>query len=115
MTDILRLVPEADRRILPTLSRLSENDINCIWADVSGYIERHMTLQKGVHLAGLGTFTFSQQKLDIGNKFRMIQRPIFLLTGKLVQSLGLKQVRPLAAGEHILEDEPEGLFHHKLM
>ncbi|XP_042343523.1 coiled-coil domain-containing protein 81-like [Plectropomus leopardus] len=115
MTDILRLVPEADRRILPTLSRLSENDINCIWADVSGYIERHMTLQKGVHLAGLGTFTFSQQKLDIGNKFRMIQRPIFLLTGKLVQSLGLKQVRPLAAGEHILEDEPEGLFHHKLI
>ncbi|KAG8001288.1 Coiled-coil domain-containing protein 81 [Nibea albiflora] len=71
MTDILRLVAEADRRTLPTLSQLSEN--------------------------GLGTFTFSQQKLDIGNKFTVIQRPIFLLAGKLVQSLGLKQVRPLAA------------------
>ncbi|TNN74490.1 Coiled-coil domain-containing protein 81 [Liparis tanakae] len=31
----------------------------------------------------------------------MIQRPIFLLSGKLVQSLGLKQVRPLAAATHL--------------
>ncbi|KAI9533103.1 hypothetical protein NQZ68_026656 [Dissostichus eleginoides] len=60
-----------------------------------------MALQKGVHLAGLGTFTFSQQKLDIGNKFTMIQRPIFLLAGKLVQSLGLKQISPLAAATHL--------------
>ncbi|XP_022624050.1 coiled-coil domain-containing protein 81 [Seriola dumerili] len=59
-----------------------------------------MTLQKGVRLAGLGTFTFSQQKLDLGNKFTVIQRPIFLLAGKLVQSLGLKQTRPLAAVTH---------------
>uniref|UniRef100_UPI0037E8265A coiled-coil domain-containing protein 81-like n=1 Tax=Semicossyphus pulcher TaxID=241346 RepID=UPI0037E8265A len=101
MTDILRLVSESDRRTLPTLSQLSENDINCIWADVSSYIERQMNLQKGVHLAGLGTFTFSQQKLDIGNRFTMIQRPIFLLAGKLVQSLGLKQFRPLAAATHL--------------
>ncbi|KAA8595856.1 hypothetical protein FQN60_011147 [Etheostoma spectabile] len=101
MTDILRLVPEADTRTLPTLSQLSENDINCIWADMSAYIERQMTLQKGVNLAGLGTFTFSQQKLDIGNKFTMIQRPVFLLAGKLVQSLGLKQLRPLAAAAHL--------------
>uniref|UniRef100_A0A3B4V356 CCDC81 HU domain-containing protein n=1 Tax=Seriola dumerili TaxID=41447 RepID=A0A3B4V356_SERDU len=73
------------------------SDIDCIWADVSAYTERQMTLQKGVRLAGLGTFTFSQQKLDLGNKFTVIQRPIFLLAGKLVQSLGLKQTRPLAA------------------
>ncbi|XP_041650656.1 coiled-coil domain-containing protein 81-like [Cheilinus undulatus] len=101
MTDILRLVSEADRRTSPTLSKLSENDINGIWADVSAYIERQMTLQKGVQLAGLGTFTFSQQKLDIGNRFTMIQRPIFILAGKLIQSLGLKQGRPLAAATHI--------------
>ncbi|XP_076587231.1 coiled-coil domain-containing protein 81-like isoform X1 [Chaetodon auriga] len=31
----------------------------------------------------------------------MIQRPIFLLAGKLVQSLGLKQVRPLAAATNL--------------
>nr|XP_020460597.1 coiled-coil domain-containing protein 81 [Monopterus albus] len=101
MTDILRMVSEAHRRTLPTLSQLSENDIVSIWADVSAYIERQMTLQKGVHLAGLGTFTFSQQKLDIGHKFIMIQRPIFVLAGKLAQSLGLKQARPLAAATHL--------------
>ncbi|KAF7654769.1 hypothetical protein LDENG_00064850 [Lucifuga dentata] len=60
-----------------------------------------MTSQKGVHVGSLGTFTFSQQKLDIGTKFIMIQRPIFLLAGKLAQSQGLKQARPLAAATHI--------------
>ncbi|XP_069553928.1 coiled-coil domain-containing protein 81-like isoform X1 [Brachyistius frenatus] len=101
MTDILRLVSEEDRRTLTVLSQLSKNDIECIWAEVSGYIERQMVLQKGVHVAGLGTFTFSQQKLDIGNKFSVIQRPIFVPAGKLVQSLGLKQTRPLAAATHL--------------
>ncbi|XP_019935286.2 coiled-coil domain-containing protein 81 isoform X1 [Paralichthys olivaceus] len=101
MTDVLRLVSQADRQDLPTLSQLSENDIGSIWADVSAYIERQMTLQKGVQLAGLGTFTFSQQRLDLGNRFTMIQRPIFLLAGKLLQSLGLKQTRPLAAATHL--------------
>ncbi|XP_058485867.1 coiled-coil domain-containing protein 81-like [Solea solea] len=101
MTDILRLVSDADTQTLPTLSQLSDNDIDSIWADVSAYIERQMTSQKGVHVAGLGTFTFSQQQLDLGNRFMMIQRPIFLVAGKLVQSLGLKQTRPLAAATHL--------------
>ncbi|KAM7405929.1 hypothetical protein PAMP_000342 [Pampus punctatissimus] len=96
MTNILQLASEAGKRTLPTLSKLSEDDIDSIWADVSAYIGR-----QGVHLAGLGTFTFSQQKLDIGNKFIVIQRPIFLLAGKLAQSLGLKQGRPLAAATNL--------------
>ncbi|KAK2853838.1 hypothetical protein Q5P01_006499 [Channa striata] len=101
MKDILRLLSETDRRTLPALQQLSENDIDSIWADVSAYIERQMSLHKGVHLAGLGTFTFSQQKLDIGNKFILIQRPVFLLAGKLTQSLGVKQSMPLAAATHL--------------
>ncbi|XP_029987036.1 coiled-coil domain-containing protein 81 isoform X2 [Sphaeramia orbicularis] len=101
MTDILRLVTEADRRTLPTLSQLSTNDMESIWAEVSAYTEHQMMAQKGVHLAGLGTFTFSQQTLDMGNKSTMVQRPIFLVAGKLVQSLGLKQARPLAAVTHL--------------
>uniref|UniRef100_A0A3P8UCI0 Coiled-coil domain containing 81 n=1 Tax=Amphiprion percula TaxID=161767 RepID=A0A3P8UCI0_AMPPE len=101
MTDVLRLLSEEDRRTLPVLSQLSKDDIDCIWADVSSYIERQMTLLKGVNLPGLGTFTFSQQKLDIGNKITVIQRPIFVLAGKLLQSLGLKQARPLAAATHL--------------
>ncbi|XP_068455484.1 coiled-coil domain-containing protein 81-like isoform X1 [Clinocottus analis] len=101
MTDILRLLSGADGGTVPPLPRLSGDDIQSIWAAVSAFIERQMTLQKGVRVAGLGTFTFSQQKLDIGNKYTMIQRPIFLIAGKLVQSLGLKQVRPLAAATHL--------------
>uniref|UniRef100_UPI003AB0DE24 coiled-coil domain-containing protein 81-like n=1 Tax=Centroberyx gerrardi TaxID=166262 RepID=UPI003AB0DE24 len=101
MIDLLRLLSDAERNAFSALSQLSENDIDSIWAYVSAYIERQMTLQKGVHLAGLGTFTFSQQKLDMGNKFIMIQRPIFLLAEKLAQSQGLKQARPLAAATHI--------------
>ncbi|XP_062270220.1 coiled-coil domain-containing protein 81-like [Platichthys flesus] len=101
MTDVLRLLSQADRKDLPTLSLLSENDIDSIWADVSAYIERQMALQKGVTLAGLGTFTFSQQRLDLGNRSTVIQRPIFILAGKLLQSLGLKQTRPLAAATHL--------------
>ncbi|KAM3625825.1 uncharacterized protein V6R79_018137 [Siganus canaliculatus] len=101
MSDLLRLAAQADRRKSPTLSQLSQNDINSIWANVSEYIEHQMALHKGVHLSGLGTFTFSQQKLDLGNKCTIIQRPIFLLTGKLIQSLGLKKVKPLAAATHL--------------
>ncbi|KAM9861160.1 coiled-coil domain-containing protein 81-like [Aulostomus maculatus] len=101
MTDLLRGVSEAEKRTLPTLSQLSDNDIDSIWTDVSAYIERQMKLQKGVNLTGLGTFSFSQQKLDLGTKFTMIQRPIFLLAGKLIQSLGLKQARPLGAATQL--------------
>ncbi|KAM9397219.1 coiled-coil domain-containing protein 81-like isoform 2-T2 [Salvelinus alpinus] len=97
MTDLLSVVSEAERKSFPTLSQLSENDIDSIWSNVSSFVERQMTLQRGVYIAGLGAFTFSQQKLDVGNKFVLIQRPIFLLSEKLSQSHGLKQVKPLSA------------------
>ncbi|KAM4593555.1 coiled-coil domain-containing protein 81-like [Odontesthes bonariensis] len=97
MTEILQLVSEEDRRTLPALSHLSKSDIDCVWAEISSYIKHQMTLRKGVRLPGLGTFTFSQQNLNTGNKFKKIQRPIFILAGKRVQSLGLKQTMPLAA------------------
>ncbi|XP_055010955.1 coiled-coil domain-containing protein 81 [Boleophthalmus pectinirostris] len=101
MIDILRLATGADTRTLSTLSELSANDIENIWADVSAYIESQMALLKGVHVDGLGTFTFSQQKLDLGLQSTTIYRPIFILSGKLVHSLGLKQARPLAVATHL--------------
>ncbi|XP_072320721.1 coiled-coil domain-containing protein 81-like [Eucyclogobius newberryi] len=101
MTDLMRLAPHADRRALPALSQLSAHDIEHIWAHVSAYIKSQLALLKGIRVAGLGTFTFSQQKLDLGLKSTTIQRPIFILSGKLVHSLGLKQARPLAAATHL--------------
>ncbi|KAJ8003703.1 hypothetical protein DPEC_G00151070 [Dallia pectoralis] len=97
MTDWLSVVSVAERKAFTTLSRLSENDVDSIWSNVSSFVERQMTLQKGVNIPGLGTFTFSRQKLDVGNKFVLIQRPIFLLSEKLAQAHGLKQVKPLSA------------------
>ncbi|XP_066562378.1 coiled-coil domain-containing protein 81 isoform X2 [Amia ocellicauda] len=52
-----------------------------------------MSLQKGVCIDGLGTFTFSQ-KIDTGS-----QRPVFQLSEKVSQKHGLKQVKMLAAGD----------------
>ncbi|KAM8877082.1 coiled-coil domain-containing protein 81-like isoform 3-T4 [Synchiropus picturatus] len=93
MTDVLRQVSTLDEKTFPTISRLPRKERVCIWAHVSSHIERQMTSQKGVHLAGLGTFTFSQQRLDTG-----LQKPIFLLSGTLIKSLGLRNDRPLAVG-----------------
>ncbi|XP_027012263.1 coiled-coil domain-containing protein 81 isoform X1 [Tachysurus fulvidraco] len=102
MTDgLLAVVSEAERNSFPTLSQLSENDVDNIWANVSAFIDRHMSMQKGVCIAGLGVFTFSQQKLDLGSKYVLYQRPVFILTEKLCQSHGLKQSKPLAAAGDI--------------
>ena len=49
---------------------------------------------QGVHIQSLGTFTFSQKKLDIGNnKFILIQRPVFNISEKLAQSQALQYVK----------------------
>ena len=36
---------------------------------------------QGVCIGGLGTFTFSQKRIDVGgNKFLQIQRPVFVVS-----------------------------------
>ncbi len=45
---------------------------------------------QGVSIPGLGTFTFSQKKLDVGNsKFILIQRPVFMISEKFAATHGL--------------------------
>ena len=45
---------------------------------------------QGVIISGLGTFTFSQKKLDVGNnKYILIQRPIFLVAERFAATHGL--------------------------
>ncbi|XP_051756346.1 coiled-coil domain-containing protein 81-like isoform X2 [Ctenopharyngodon idella] len=87
---------EYERNHLSTLSRLSDDDIDHIWSSVSCFIEKQMFLRKGVCVFGLGTFTFCQQKLNLGNKHILIQRPVFILSEKLSQYYGLKQIKPQA-------------------
>ncbi|XP_067298460.1 coiled-coil domain-containing protein 81-like [Pseudorasbora parva] len=89
-----RAMSAYERNHLSTLSRLSEDDIAQIWSGVSCFIEKQMLLRKGVYIFGLGTFTFSQQKLNLGSKHLLIQRPVFIVSEKLCQYYGLKQTKP---------------------
>ncbi|KAI2668857.1 Coiled-coil domain-containing protein 81 [Labeo rohita] len=89
-------VSEYERNHLSTLSRLSDDDIGHIWSCVSCFIEKQMLMRKGVCVFGLGTFTFFQQKLNLGTKHVLLQRPIFILSEKLSQYHGFKQIKPQA-------------------
>ncbi|XP_058400509.1 coiled-coil domain-containing protein 81 isoform X2 [Diceros bicornis minor] len=85
-------VQDLGRQVLPTLPSLSQEEVSTIWGNVSEFVERQLSLHKGVQIPGLGTFTFMRQKLEVGNnKFILIQRPIFIMAEKLVQIHGLKQ------------------------
>ncbi|ROL50346.1 Coiled-coil domain-containing protein 81 [Anabarilius grahami] len=85
---------KCQRRFIPSFSFFT--DIDHIWSSVSSFIEKQMFLRKGVCIFGLGTFTFCQQKLNLGNKHILIQRPAFILSEKLSQYYGLKQIKPQA-------------------
>jgi len=55
------------------------------------YFICHICIFQGVVVNGLGTFTFTQKKLDIGNnKFILMQRPIFTLSEKFAQTHNLQ-------------------------
>uniref|UniRef100_A0A8C8Z9M8 Coiled-coil domain containing 81 n=1 Tax=Prolemur simus TaxID=1328070 RepID=A0A8C8Z9M8_PROSS len=88
---IVPALQDLDRQVLPTMPSLSQGEVATIWENVSEFVERQLTLHKGVHIPGFGTFTFTRQKIDVGNKFILIQRPVFIMTEKLVQIHGLKQ------------------------
>jgi nucleoid DNA-binding protein len=47
-----------------------------------------------VIIPGFGTFSFLHKRIDVGNnKFLLIQRPVFALSEKIVQTHGLKSTR----------------------
>ncbi|XP_075402538.1 coiled-coil domain-containing protein 81 [Tenrec ecaudatus] len=88
------------RQVLPTLPSLSQEDVSTIWGYVSEFVERQLSLHKGVQIPGLGIFTFMRQKLEMGsNKFILIQRPIFILSEKLIQLHGLTQNKVHTPGD----------------
>ncbi|XP_045413133.1 coiled-coil domain-containing protein 81 [Lemur catta] len=96
---IVPALQHLDRQVLPTLPSLSQGEVATIWENVSEFVERQLTLHKGVHIPGFGTFTFTRQKIDVGNKFILIQRPVFIMTEKLVQIHGLKQNKVYTPGD----------------
>ncbi|KAM4699184.1 coiled-coil domain-containing protein 81 [Discoglossus pictus] len=97
---MLDFLLDSARSGFPTLPKLTEDDVTSIWASVSEFIEHQMALQKGVQIPGLGTFTLSRHKLDVGNnKFIIVQRPVFLLSEKFAQNHGLKYNKIFTTGD----------------
>ncbi|CAH1800322.1 unnamed protein product [Owenia fusiformis] len=89
------LVSEAKKNKFTTIgSSISEDDVCSVWENVSSFIEKHMGQQKGVNVPGLGIFTFTQKKLEIGNnKYILIQRPVFQVSEKFAQTHGLNYTK----------------------
>nr|XP_017533721.2 coiled-coil domain-containing protein 81 isoform X1 [Manis javanica] len=91
---------DLSRQVLPTLPSLSQEEVSAIWGNVSEFVERQLSLHKGVQIPGLGTFTFMRQKLEVGNnKFILTQRPMFVMVEKLVQLHGLRQSKVYTPGD----------------
>ncbi|WAR07846.1 CCD81-like protein [Mya arenaria] len=102
MTDVMQgILAEAKKNKYSTIrDNLSEDDVAAVWESVSSFVEKQMGQQKGVQIQSLGTFTFTQKKLDIGNnKFLLIQRPVFNISEKLAQSQGLQYVKHHVPGQ----------------
>uniref|UniRef100_A0A6J0UYV7 Coiled-coil domain-containing protein 81 n=1 Tax=Pogona vitticeps TaxID=103695 RepID=A0A6J0UYV7_9SAUR len=82
---------EGGRKVFLTLPKLTSEEILSIWAAVSEFVGKQLSMNKGVLIPGLGTFSFLRQKLQLGNnKHTLLQRPVFLLSEKLAQIHGLK-------------------------
>nr|KAF6342604.1 coiled-coil domain containing 81 [Pipistrellus kuhlii] len=90
---IIPCLQGVSKNLLPTLPLLSQEDVSTIWEHVSEFVERQLSIHKGVQIPGLGIFTFMRQKLDVGNKCILFERPIFIMAEKLLQLHGLKQNR----------------------
>ncbi|KAM6158547.1 coiled-coil domain-containing protein 81-like [Rhynchocyon petersi] len=88
------------RQVLPTLPLLSQEDVSTIWEKVSEFVERQLLMNKGVQIPGLGIFTFTRQRLEVGyNRFIFLRRPVFILAEKLVQLHGLEQNKIYTPGD----------------
>ncbi|KAK9402538.1 coiled-coil domain-containing protein 81 [Crotalus adamanteus] len=88
---IQNAVTEAGKNLFITLPKLTSEEVVNIWDTVSEFVEKQLSMNKGVQIPGLGTFSFLREKLQIGsNRSIFLQRPVFLLSEKLAQIHGLK-------------------------
>ncbi|XP_019499045.1 PREDICTED: coiled-coil domain-containing protein 81 isoform X1 [Hipposideros armiger] len=96
---IVPSLQDLGRQVMPTLPLLSQEEVSTIWEHVSNFVKRQLSLHKGVQIPGLGIFTFMRQKLEVGNnRFILIQRPMFIMSKKLIQIHGLKQNKVFTPG-----------------
>ncbi|XP_076444889.1 coiled-coil domain-containing protein 81-like [Babylonia areolata] len=94
-----KILAEAKAGKFSSISGLSEDDVANVWENVSTYIEKQMSSQKGVQIPNFGTFSFSQKKMDVGNnKYILMQRPVFNISEKFAQTHGLQFTKYMVPG-----------------
>jgi nucleoid DNA-binding protein len=73
------------------ISSITEKDVLIIWDALAYTIRDEMSKKRGVVLPGFGTFTFVEQRIDIGNKKQILKlKPFFLLSDKFAQTHSLQ-------------------------
>ncbi|XP_052634730.1 coiled-coil domain-containing protein 81-like [Harpia harpyja] len=65
--------------LFPTLLQLSTKEVVAIWDAVSAYILGQLKQDKGVLVAGLGTFAMVQEQFQGREEVYVVRRPIFRL------------------------------------
>lgn len=96
------LINAARSNKFSTLRKLSADgqEVFDVWDHISQLVEHHMIRKKAVNIPGLGIFTFTSSKLDVGhNKYILIQRPVFILSEKLAGTHRLTQSKYHVQGE----------------
>ncbi|XP_062448830.1 coiled-coil domain-containing protein 81-like [Rhea pennata] len=77
-------------QMLPTLRKLSLDDVIRIWAAMSEYTQQTLLMNQAVRIPGIGTFlVVEQQILDVGYSDVTVARPVFLLSETLADVHGL--------------------------
>ncbi|XP_004683329.1 PREDICTED: coiled-coil domain-containing protein 81 isoform X2 [Condylura cristata] len=104
---ILPSLQDAERQLLLTLPSMTQEDVSTIWGLVAEFVQRQLSLHKGVQIPGFGTFTLMRQKLEVGNKLILIQRPMFILSEKLIQKHRLKQNKRPGTVDSVLSNEED--------
>ena len=66
---------------------INEEDVLKIWETLSFYIRDELSRKKGVVLPGFGTFTYVEQRLEIGNNKQLLKlKPSFQMSDKFAKT-----------------------------
>ena len=68
-------------------ANIQESDVLIIWDALAFYIRGEMSKKKGIVVPGFGTFTYIEQRLDIGNNKQILKlKPFFILSDKFAKN-----------------------------
>ncbi|XP_010218781.1 PREDICTED: coiled-coil domain-containing protein 81 [Tinamus guttatus] len=92
------------------LMELQQEDIVSIWNGVSEYIHRHLLLNRGVKINGLGTFFVVRQYLPTRDDDLPVQRPVFNLSATVAVVHQIKYTNRDIPGDVMILP----VYHHKM-